>query len=170
MREFGRLGLKKVIAMRDFLKRYPLWAVFLILLACVHFEYHGQDWSLGFPGMIFGVAVLVIVGTVLFFRVFNRIQDICVARGLIGGPLHYRYDILIPVAVVAPLPACRNFGDVVQHGVNEGKFVWEFVWGVAVDGWLYPAFVASVIAVAFLLRVHTLLKTIAENEGSTGGP
>jgi hypothetical protein len=149
--------------MKGFMKRafleVPLVSILLVLLACIHFEQNTPNTSTKISGLAGGIGWLALVAIVLVFRIFNAVHEACYRRGLIPQRLHFRYDVLIPVAIVAVAFQFRWQG---QPIVNiEGKTVpeWYFQWS---DPDYNVAFIGAVIGVVFLLRIFTLARAIAD--------
>ncbi len=145
--------------MQRIIRDYPVFSILLLLLACIRFEYNATTWSVNVPGLAGGLAVLGVIAVVLFFRIFNAVQDICIAKNLLSERLRFKYDILMLVSILAAGMGFRYLGPLTQgmagHEVNQ----WVFQWS---DSQLNVYFVGLVILVVFLLRVLTLERAIAK--------
>ena len=83
--------VEKGQTMRKFFHRYPVISILLVLLACVRFEYRTSSWQVEVPGLGGGVLVLCVLAVVLIFRIFKRVEEVCIRRGLLACPLRYKY-------------------------------------------------------------------------------
>lgn len=136
---------------------FPFISIILILIACIHYDYRTPRWEFYMPGLPGGILVLSIIGVALLFRIFNLLQDVCIARGLITARVQSRYEVLLPVGILAVLIKWHAFGDLVEGMEGEQVYQWEFHWS---DPKLDAPFIAALIAVVLLLRVRALLYAI----------
>ncbi len=143
--------------MRHILKKYPVVAIILLLLACVRFQYNEATWSISIPGLAGGVIVLAIIAIVLVYRIFNRVQDVCISKGVLGSRIHCKYDVLIPIAILAAFIKGYWQGDFITGMYGKDVPQWELAWSD--PGW-DAAFIGFVIGVVLLLRVLQLLKKV----------
>jgi hypothetical protein len=143
---------------RAIFRDYPVVAAVLLLLTCIKLQYCEDNWSAGTLGLAAGFPVLLIIAIVLLFRIFNAAQDVCVARGLIPSRIHSKYDLLIPVGIVAMLHV-RYKGVPFLSKTGEHLCHWDFQWGD--PEWSGPFFV-TLIGVVLLVRILYLLRSIAK--------
>lgn len=144
-------------ALHDWFRKYPVVCILLLLAACVHYEENTATSSSSFPGMFNGLAVLSVVGIVLVFRIFNAIESLSLAKGWLGSKPTYRYDILIPIGIVAAAFKWRSAGPMIMGMDGKPAYQWEFTWS---DSTLNGYFVLALIAVVFLQRVVVLIRAI----------
>lgn len=130
----------------------------LLLLACVKFKYESESWSIGSAGLAAGVVVLAIIAIVLLFRIFNAVQDACIARRLLKFRIRSKYDLLIPFGILAVAIKARWLGESL-HGTGKSAYHWEFAWSD--PSWDVP-FIGALIGVIFLLRIFYLFRAIAQ--------
>jgi hypothetical protein len=145
--------------MKTLIRDYPIGAIALLLLACVRFEYQTASWSINSPGLAGGLVVLGIIALVLLFRIFNAAQDACISRGLLHSRIHCKYDVLIPIGILAVFVQVRYCGERFRDGPGKSGFRWEFVWGDR--DWSVPFFVA-LVGVVLLIRILYLVRAIAQ--------
>lgn len=143
--------------MKTFVRDYPIGAIALMLLACVKFEYQTDTWSINSSGLAAGLIVLAIIAIVLLFRIFNAAQDACIARGLLQTRVRSKYDLLIPVGILAVAIKGRWVGEPF-HGAGTSGYRWEFAWS---DPHLDVPFIAVLVGVVFLIRIFYLFRAIA---------
>jgi len=143
--------------MRKVSSRLFFW-ILLIVLACVKFQYHGRTFDLEYPGLVVGFLVMIVMGVVLLFRAFNALQDLFIARGRLTSRVVCKYDILLPLAIIAvALKGAWHAGTVTDAaGVEMPRFF--FGWSDAT--WDVP-FVAALVGLLFLVRVILLLRALA---------
>lgn len=157
------------IIMRSIIRNYPIGALALLLLACVRFEYQTETWSVGSAGLAAGVVVLAIIAMVLVFRIFNAVQEFCIARRLLKARIRSKYDLLVPVGILAVLFQWRGLGEPFQ-GAGKSGHRWEVVWSD--PAWMFP-FIGALAGVVLLLRVFLLFRALAqeanENRWREGG-
>jgi len=143
--------------------KLPVIGIILILLACISYDHRGDGWELTVPGPIGGVVVCAIIAVVLLFRIMNRAEEACLARGLIKQLPPHKYDILISVTFLASLVGLRFHGGFLDPEAPTRLLKWEFEWAKRPDS---AYFLAAVIGVVVLLRVHTLLRAITTDTDS----
>lgn len=144
---------------------YPLGAIALLLLACVKFEYRGDQWSYSAPGLGAGFLILVIIGIVLLLRIRNAAQEACLARGIDPSNVRSKYDILIPIGIVASLAHFNWVGPTIEDGGGKFHYLWEFEW----SDWQWNlAFIGALVAVVLLIRVLYLLRAIGDTSARAG--
>jgi hypothetical protein len=145
--------------MRRFVREIPVVSIVLVLLACIHYEHNSHNERTTVPGLAGGIGCLIIIAIVLLFRIFNAAHETCYRRGLIPERLYFRYDVLIPIAIVASAWQFRWQGKPIV-GID-GKEVPEllFQWS---DPNLNVAFIGAVIGVVFLLRILALVRAVAD--------
>jgi hypothetical protein len=139
------------------MNRYPFASIALILIACIRFEYNAANWRFFSPGLAGGLAVLAIVGIVVVFQIFNAAQEICLSKGLTQSRLRFKYDVLIPIAILAVVIKANWQGGDIQVMGDKQVPQWVFAWS---DPHLDGAFILAVIGLALLLRILTLLRAI----------
>jgi hypothetical protein len=137
----------------------PVVSIILVLLAYIHFERNSQTSAVTIPGIAGGIVCLIVIAIVLLFRIFNAAHEACYRKGLIPERLHFRYDVLIPVAVVAAAIQARWQGKWIVGIYGKEVPEWIFEWG---DPNLKVAFVGAVIGVVFLLRILALARAVAD--------
>lgn len=130
----------------------------LLLLACIKFEYQTDSWSVNSSGLGAGVIVLGIIAIVLLFRIYNAAQDACIARGFLKAKVRCKYDILIPLGILA-VAIHANWHGEPFHGAGESGFRWAFAWSDS--AWDVP-FIAALVGVVLLTRIFYLLRAIAQ--------
>lgn len=145
--------------------RYLILSIVLILLACIRYEYRTDQWELSTPGLQGGIGILAIIGLVLVFRIFSVVQDVCLAHGLIESRISSKYDLLIPIALVAVMFYGHWTGDLVEGMDGEEVYQWEFAWS---DPEYAGPFLAALLVVVLLLRVQTLLRAIKSQAKERG--
>jgi hypothetical protein len=97
------------------------------------------------------------VGIVVVFQIFNAAQEICLSKGLIQSRLRFKYDVLIPIAILAVMVKGNWQGADIQGMGDKQVPQWVFAWS---DPHLDGAFILAVIGLALLLRILTLLRAI----------
>lgn len=137
---------------------YPIIAIALLLLACIKFEYQTANWSFSIPGLVGGLAVLAIIATFLLFRIFNAAQDACIARGIIPSRVRSKYDILIPIGIIAVCFQFRLLGAPFERNLGKSGYSWDFQWS---DPKWNAIFLGALVGVVLLVRVLYLLRAIA---------
>jgi hypothetical protein len=138
-------------------RRYPLVEIALIMLFCVHFEYHTATWSVESPGLGGGLVILGIIGIVLAYQIVSAVEELCLKKGWMTAQSPYRYDLVVYVAIVAVLPNLRWFGPLTTDMFGNRVPEWEFGW---VEGGKRLYFVLAVMAAMYLLRVLHLLQAL----------
>jgi len=83
--------------------------------------------------------------------------------GKLTHPLNYRYDILIPVGIVAAAIEAQWFGPQIKRRNGEWVDQWMFRWG---DHTIYMYFIIALVAVVLLLRILELIRGIAMSRTS----
>jgi hypothetical protein len=144
---------------KRFFRELPLVSILLVLLACIHYERNSYNVTETLPGLEAGIDCLAIIAIVLLFRIFNAVHEACYRRGVIPERLRFRYDVLIPVAILAAGWQFHRQGTSIVN--IDGKKVPEtlFQWS---NPKLNVAFIGAVIGVVFLLRVLALVRAIAD--------
>ena len=148
--------------MKTVFTRYPIVAIVLLLLTCVHFEYQTPRGNLLVPGLANGLAVLAIIAVVLLYRIYKAIQQACIAHGIDPSIGRTKYDILIPIAIVAVIIHYRSVGGSLPGERGKAEYHWVFQWS---DPELAIPLLAALVGVVFLLRVLHRVRAIAENHG-----
>lgn len=148
--------------MKKLVHDYPIGSIALILLACMKFEYQTATWSINSPGLAGGLFVLVILAIVLLFRIFNAAQDVCIARGFLPSRIRCKYDVLIPIAMVAAAIKVRWFGEPF-HGAGGSGHRWELAWS---DSQWDAPFLGALVGVVLLVRIFYLFRAMAQKGGS----
>src|SRR5215469_16100740 len=105
--------------MKSILRDYPIGAIALLLLACVRFKYQSYGFTTGVPGLAGGFIVLAIVAIVMLFRIFNAAQDACISRGLLPSRIRCKYDLLIPIGILAVAIQARWYGPTVENEMGK---------------------------------------------------
>ena len=86
----------------------------------------------------------------------NRpIRRLCRTKGWLKQPLKHRYDVLIPVGIVAVAIKAQWFGPKIQGMRGEWVDQWVFRWS---NGSLDKYFVIALVAVVLLLRILELIR------------
>jgi hypothetical protein len=150
--------------MSAIIRKYPIGAIALLLVACIKFEYQTATWSIYGPGLAGGVVVLAVIAMVLLFRIYNAAQDACVARGLLKSRVRSKYDLLIPVGILVVAIHGRWLGEPF-HGAGNSGYRWEFEWSD--PSWAAP-FIASLVGVVLLTRILNLFRAIAHGSDEKG--
>ena len=143
--------------MKKIFSRYPIFAIVLVLLACAEFHYNTATSQVAFPGSITGVLVMSIIAVVLFYRLFNAIQDLCVSKGLLASRIRCKYDILIPIGIIATLLGFYWQGKEITGMKGEQVPQWTFAWG---QGEWEVLFIALLIGIVLLVKILLLLKEL----------
>ncbi|QDU80376.1 hypothetical protein Pla110_21050 [Polystyrenella longa] len=141
----------------DTIKQFPLISIALIFLACIKFEYHTETSSFNVPGLAGGMLVIGILGIVLLFKIFNAVESYCMRRRWLRVKPYYRYDILIPVTILAVALHMRYVGPEIATKGEQQNLQWIFEWS---DKDLSGHFVLSVIGIVLLLRILTLIRSL----------
>jgi len=149
--------------MKKLVRDYPIGAIALIALACIKFEYQTDTWSISSPGLAGGVVVLGIIAIVLLFRIFNAAQDVFIVRGLLPSRIRCKYDVLIPIGILAVAIYPRWVGEPFQ-GAGKSGFRWEFAWSDS--EWAAP-FIGALVGVVFLTRIFYLFRAMAQGSDDT---
>jgi hypothetical protein len=144
--------------MKSRLSHLPILSIVLVLFACIHYEMNTPTSNVTLPGLAAGIAVLAVIAMVLSFRIFNAAHDACFRKGLIPERLHFRYDALIPVAIVAPAFKAYWQGPLVKGMSGKDVPQWIFQWS---DSNNDAMFACSVIGIVLLIRILTLVRAIA---------
>jgi len=142
---------------QDWFTKYPVISILLLLAACVHFEENTANSSYSFYGLANGLAVLIIIGIVLFFRIFNAVERLCLSKGWLWNKLRYRYDILLPIGIAAAAFHYRSVGPMITGMDGKPAYQWQFDWS---DSTLNGYFILALIIVVLLLRVLALIRAI----------
>ena len=148
--------------MKTIFRDYPITALILLLLACIKFEYNGATWTVSSPGLPAGFAVLVVLGVLMIyqiFKMFNTVQDVLISRGIIPSRIRCKYDLLIPLCILAVCNQGRWMGDPFKGGLGSSGYHWELIWGDS--HWAVP-FILALVGVILLFRIFELCRSIVE--------
>lgn len=151
-------------ALQDWFTKYPVICILLLLVACVHYEENTATSSFNFHGLAVGLMVLGIMGIVLVFRIFSAFESLSLTKGWLGSKPTYRYDILIPIAIVVVAFHGRSVGPMITGIGRKPVYQWEFIWS---DSTLNGYFILALIAVVFLHRVVVLIRAIESTSRRT---
>lgn len=117
----------------------------LIAAACTELQFNGHDWSWDFPGMGGGVGVLLIVASVILYRIYKAMR-------VLFPDYHLKYAWLIPVVFIAVCPHARYVGNMIDSA--SGRIPqWEFNWGGSQVKWLFLLLMITVIMLVNILRM-----------------
>lgn len=140
----------------DWITKYPLLPIALVLAACVRFEYHTDMCNVVIPGLAGGIVVLAIVAIVVLYRIFNAVERLCRAKSWLKGPVKFRYDILIPIGIAAVAFKGHWFGPPIE-GIEGKTRRWILQWS---DSSLDVYFIVGLIGVVLMLRILELIRAI----------
>jgi len=147
--------------MNNFRKNYPVGSIICMLLSFIGFEYHTSNASIYLPGVVAGVIVMIVIIMILFYRIFDAVQTICITHGILQERVSSKYDILLPIGLVGILLQGQFFG---EHFVNfRGEYVpkWTLRWS---QPELVGQYIIALVAVVLLLRIKALLEAIAQDK------
>jgi hypothetical protein len=139
--------------------RRVLWLL-LPLLALIHFEYNAEGWNLYYRGTGTAIFALIILGAGLCIKIFNSVQDLYIAKGIIDKRISTPYDLL-PFIIIFPFAiGFRFFGDLLQGPVGIPGYRWLFEWGESDYKWLI---FLGILAVLFVYRINVLIRKVQEH-------
>ncbi|GEM_PF-3202188 len=143
-------------------KDLPWISIFLLLLACIHWEYHGETSSISLPGLSGGLVVLGIVALVVLYRIYKALKNVCATHGIDTKRFHSKYDVLIPIAVIPVLGHAIWYGPTAGSHLQGGaEYRWTFEWGDSNWG---AAFLVVLVSVVYLLRILAMLRALGGNQ------
>ena len=148
--------------MKTTFRDYPITALILLLLACMKFEYNGLNWTVRSPGLPAGFALLIIFAVVMIykiFKMFNAVQDVLVSRGIIPSRIRCKYDLLIPIGILAVCYQGRWMGDPFKSELGSSGYRWELIWGDY--HWAAP-FIFALVGVVLLFCAFELCRAIVQ--------
>ena len=137
--------------------KFPWWAVPLVGLASVSFEYNTPTSRLTYNGFGVAIGLLAIIMLFMSFGVLDGIQKVLIARRQMLRSVSSRYAALLPFVIIVPGIGYRALSDRMITGMAEKQaYVWDFQWGGSpLHVWLIGVFIA-------FLFLHTLLQIIKE--------
>ena len=147
--------------------RIPWLAALLIILASFRFETHTTATCWKYDGAASGLFVVVIIGIILLFNLTTHWVYYLLLTGKLQEKPRFRFDVLILVAIISQGIGYTARGNTTISPDGSSVPSWLFQWGQS--PYNLP-FVISVIALALLLRVHTIVKALAESRIAANKP
>ncbi len=145
----------------------PFFAIGMILLACIRYEYNALDSKFTYDGFYIGIIVIAVVSIILGFKLTTAWSRILLNKGVISNCPKHRFDILLPIGIIAASIGYTARGSLIK-GIHD-KMVpeWLFEWGSRT---LNGYFLITLIAFVLLLRVYEIVNSIEKESISNSQP